>query len=414
MNVIIFLGPTLAHELARNECDAHYAEPAAQGDIYRAVLEQPFAIGLIDGYFERLPSVWHKEILWALNSGVHVFGAASMGALRAAELARFGMRGVGAIFEAYRDGELEDDDEVAVLHGDRASGYRATSEAMVNIRATLRAAERAGVIGKTTHAQLLALGKGSFYPDRSYPLLLTRAREVGCPAAELAALKDFIPTGRVDQKRVDALALLHAVRDCVNEGRPPEPSRFYFSHTDAWQQVMDWAEQQPPLGAPEPTLSAQALAAEVRLLGARGEAMLARALAQVGATLALPPPGSLGASSTAAETPLDRMRDQHPELVHRQLLEEARRSGQYEALERRALAKQRFFEQQTHSGASAERTPEPGELLEWYCRERLARSLPDSIESLLSELCVVSRDAFLQEVRREFEFSRATESNAGA
>ena len=86
---------------------------------------EPQAIGIIDGYFQWAPAVWHKEILWAIQQGVHVFGAASMGALRAAELAPFGMRGVGRIFEAYRDGVLpgsgdepfEDDDEVAVVHG---------------------------------------------------------------------------------------------------------------------------------------------------------------------------------------------------------------------------------------------------------------------------------------------------------
>ena len=79
------------------------------------------AIGIIDGYFENIPSVWHKEILWAMSQGIHVFGSASMGALRAAELAPFGMEGVGAIFEAYRDGWLEDDDEVASEDGLHAS-----------------------------------------------------------------------------------------------------------------------------------------------------------------------------------------------------------------------------------------------------------------------------------------------------
>ena len=104
----------------------------------------PLAIGLIDGYFERVPAVWHKEILWALSQGIHVFGSASMGALRAAELAPFGMIGVGAIFEAYRDGILEDDDEVAVAHGPADTGYRAGSDAMVNIRATLARAVQHG------------------------------------------------------------------------------------------------------------------------------------------------------------------------------------------------------------------------------------------------------------------------------
>ena len=40
-----------------------------------------------------------------------------MGALRAAELHPYGIEGVGAhYFEAYRGGEYEDDDEVAVSH----------------------------------------------------------------------------------------------------------------------------------------------------------------------------------------------------------------------------------------------------------------------------------------------------------
>lgn len=257
MKVIIFLGPTLPHELARAECAATYVEPAAQGDIYRAVAEEPFAIGLIDGYFERLPAVWHKEILWALKQGVHVFGAASMGALRAAELARFGMRGVGEIFSAFEHGTLEDDDEVAVAHGERDTGYRATSEAMVNIRATLRQALEARVISEKTQAALVGLGKRLFYPDRSYQLLLARAPEAGCPTREVEALRAFVTHHRVDQKRLDALALLRAVNACVARGTPPAPATFHFSHTEAWQGVVDWAERQPPLGVSEPLVSSQ-------------------------------------------------------------------------------------------------------------------------------------------------------------
>ena len=62
------------------------------------------------------------------------FGASSMGALRAAELHTFGMRGVGEIFERYRDGVLEDDDEVAVSHASADHAYRELSVAMVNLR----------------------------------------------------------------------------------------------------------------------------------------------------------------------------------------------------------------------------------------------------------------------------------------
>src|SRR5262245_34509783 len=122
---VVFLGPTLGADAARSILDAEYRPPAAHGDVYRLLgqAEPPRAIGLVDGYFQAVPAVRHKEILYALSRGVHVFGAASMGALRAVELADFGMVGVGEIFAAYRDRLLEDDDEVAVEHAPASAGF---------------------------------------------------------------------------------------------------------------------------------------------------------------------------------------------------------------------------------------------------------------------------------------------------
>lgn len=140
MSLFIFTGPTLPADEGRRHLDAHFLPPAAQGDVYRAAREKPVAIGIIDGYFDRVPSVSHKEILWAMAQGVHVLGAASMGALRPAELSLFGMEGVGAVYESYASTALVADDEVAVAHAVAEDGYRPLSEALVNIRATLRAA----------------------------------------------------------------------------------------------------------------------------------------------------------------------------------------------------------------------------------------------------------------------------------
>ena len=109
VDAILFIGPSLPERESGEPPGFERRPPAAQGDVYRATLEKPRAIGIVDGYFHGVPAVWHKEILWAMTKGIHVFGAASMGALRAAELHPFGMRGVGRIFEAYRDGALSDD-----------------------------------------------------------------------------------------------------------------------------------------------------------------------------------------------------------------------------------------------------------------------------------------------------------------
>ena len=142
--VVVFLGPTLAVDDARAVLDAHYLPPAAHGDVFQAALRRPRAIAVVDGVFERRPAVWHKEILFALSEGIHVYGAASIGALRAAELDAFGMRGVGEVYRAYADGTIEDDDEVAVAHADAEYGFRALSEAMVDVRATLASAVARG------------------------------------------------------------------------------------------------------------------------------------------------------------------------------------------------------------------------------------------------------------------------------
>jgi len=235
MNACVFAGPPLPpHDEARKRA-ATWLPPAQHGDVYRAVtLLQPRALGIVDGYFESVPSVWHKEILWAIREGVHVFGAASMGALRAAELSAFGMRGIGVIFEAYRDGVLEgapeqpfeDDDEVAVVHGPADSGYLAGSEAMVNIRCTLASAERAGVIGAHTRARLAGLAKDLFFPERSYERLLQDARAAGLPAAELASLQAWLPAGRANQKRDDALAMLEAMRAFLQSDPGRAEARF--------------------------------------------------------------------------------------------------------------------------------------------------------------------------------------------
>ena len=97
--------------------DELWLPPAAQGDVLRAVIRHhPDQIVLIDGTFYQTLSVWHKEIVFALLEGVTVIGAASIGAIRAAEMWRYGMIGVGEIFARYRDGETEDDSEVVLTY----------------------------------------------------------------------------------------------------------------------------------------------------------------------------------------------------------------------------------------------------------------------------------------------------------
>lgn len=236
-NIIVFLGPTLSVSKAQDILEAEYHPPAAQGDIYRAALRHPQAILLIDGYFGDVPAVTHKEILWALSQGIHVFGSSSMGALRATELHSFGMVGVGEVFAAFRDGELEDDDEVAISHGPAALNYPNLSESMVNIRWSLSLAKAEGIISRRSHDDLIALAKQQYYADRSYVSLLRNAQESGFDHLELKRLGAWLSDHKVDQKQQDAVALLKLLNDAKKWPQLTSSIKFSFEHTLTWDQL---------------------------------------------------------------------------------------------------------------------------------------------------------------------------------
>jgi hypothetical protein len=237
MKAVIFAGPSLPPS-ARPAATAAFdwRPPVRQGELYRAALDRPAVIGIIDGYFEAMPAVWHKEILWAMAQGIHVFGAASIGALRAAELDAFGMRGIGRVYQDFRDGVLTDDDEVAVLHGPAELGYPPVTEAMVNIRATLAAAARDGIIAPSLADRLTAAAKALFYKDRTWRAVLDAAVASDGEAA-LFRFRAWLPDGRLDQKRHDALAAVEAITAHLVANVPPLKVDYELADTAAWQAV---------------------------------------------------------------------------------------------------------------------------------------------------------------------------------
>jgi hypothetical protein len=235
MTAIVFAGPTLPPANRPADPLFEWRPPVKQGDVYRAALTQPAAIGIVDGYFEVTPTVWHKEILWAMAAGIHVFGAASIGALRAAELDAFGMRGIGDIYEDYRDGVLQDDDEVAVLHGPEELGYPPLTEAMVNIRATFAEAIRLGIITVARAEGLVGTAKALFYKNRTYDAVLQPAAAARLPAPALHDLAEWLTRNRVDQKRLDAIAMLAATRAHLATSPGPMVVTYELANTVAWQ-----------------------------------------------------------------------------------------------------------------------------------------------------------------------------------
>ncbi|MCX7114331.1 MAG: TfuA-like protein [Gammaproteobacteria bacterium] len=206
----VYLGPTLNLQEAKKHLhQAYYHPPVKCGDLIRVFRLKPKRIVIIDGIYERTPAVWHKEIMLGLDNGIEIYGAASMGALRAAELSPFGMIGVGQVFQDFLNKTLNDDDEVAVLHQNQERDYAPLNDAMVNIRATLELAYQQGVISIATKLYLIAECKRQFYPHRSLEKSILQFEKQN--PNEGNALSGWLSsTGLVDIKKQDAqLVLAH-------------------------------------------------------------------------------------------------------------------------------------------------------------------------------------------------------------
>ncbi len=205
---VVFVGPTLATAEVRALLPAaELRPPVAVLDVLRLLHARrrrlPARLAIIDGYFERMAAVWHKELLLALEHGVEVWGAASMGALRAAELAPLGVRGVGAIYRGFASGRLRADAEVAVAHLPGEWGYQPVSVALVDVRDALARARRAGVVTAAAARSLVATAARTFYADRTWDGLTATL-----PAAPRARLTAWLTATRPSRKADDARELL--------------------------------------------------------------------------------------------------------------------------------------------------------------------------------------------------------------
>jgi hypothetical protein len=207
--IIVFLGPSLEQSEAEKILPAEYRPPAKRGDLLAAAGEGATIIGLIDGVFHQESAVAHREILTAIKHGVKVIGASSMGALRAAEMDTLGMVGIGEIYRMYKSGELESDDEVALVF-DPSSGL-ALSEPLINIRFTLKRARDTGIINPAAYDALLSSARSLFYQKRTYRAIVSGAVDV-IDTATRERFLSWVISGACDQKSNDAVAALEYIR----------------------------------------------------------------------------------------------------------------------------------------------------------------------------------------------------------
>jgi hypothetical protein len=183
--------------------------PVRRGDIPALLAgpEAPKRLAIIDGEFGQSLSVSVTELRDALDRGVEVWGASSMGALRAAECSVLGMRGVGWIYRHYATGAISADDEVALLFD--PDGARTLTLPLVNVRWALALAVRVGVVSGADAPGLFAAARSLHFEDRTWTALSRRPAHPPLSRAA-GALADFAAARPLacDRKALDALRLL--------------------------------------------------------------------------------------------------------------------------------------------------------------------------------------------------------------
>jgi hypothetical protein len=213
--IVVFLGPSLAKAKAEKILEADYRPPAKRGELYNAAREGARIILLIDGVFFQECSVAHKEVLYALEAGARVLGASSMGALRASELDVYGMEGIGLIYQAYKSGRLESDDEVALTFDPFT--WEPRSEPLVNIRFNLDLAWQKGAIITSCRDTLFHCAESLYFPERTYERMMAEAIAL-VPEKELKRFREFLAEEKRDFKMEDALMALQRVKEIANVG----------------------------------------------------------------------------------------------------------------------------------------------------------------------------------------------------
>ncbi|CUJ97127.1 hypothetical protein RUE5091_01759 [Ruegeria denitrificans] len=423
MTAVVFVGPTLTLETVTKHLDATILPPVRQGDVYRVARTNTSAIGIIDGFFEGVPSVWHKEILWAMEQGIPVFGSASMGALRAAELADFGMIGVGQIFQDYYNDVLQDDDEVAVLHSPAELGFKPLSEPMVSIRATVAQAQTAGVLPADTASKILQITKAMHYRKRIWADIISAMRDL----PGISEFSDWLPTGRIDAKADDARAMLTRMSEHLAGAVQPKSEATRTEPTLMWKALcarVDAGELTTDRAVVDelrldPALYAQLKHRAALALLAREDASrrdrkperadLIRQMDDHRATTGLSRRSELmdwieanDLNADSYETMLadaariDAAIASRAGSLEAQLLSELRRADQYTELRDRADRKAHRAIPAGSSGVDRLR------VLMWYFESRLDQEVPDDLDSYAVALGLDGRDAFYELIEAEF------------
>ena len=198
--ILIFAGPSLNPNLKKEYLEYQFRGPALQGDIAHAAnCSNANIFVIVDGYYKSVPSIWHKEIIYANNKGKIIVGCSSLGAIRAAELDNYGMIGRGKVYQWYKNNEITRDPDVAVAHGPKEEDYISYTVPIVNIKASLEFSDKE--IKAKDIEETLQISREIFFEHRTMPSLLKKIKTSDLKDKEKICY--ILENEYIDQKKSD-------------------------------------------------------------------------------------------------------------------------------------------------------------------------------------------------------------------
>jgi len=219
---LVFAGASISRDAVDPDADQVWCGPAQQGDMLAAVLDGFETILIIDGYFyTRFPCTTF-EVMLALEQGVNVFGASSIGALRAVELDRYGMCGLGYVYEHLKGSDIRPYHVVAQTY-DENDG--ALTVPLIQILYFLECAEAERIVGREDRLVLEDQAESIHFLSLSLESFFSHVEATEFNREVLARLRAYwTATGggdRFDIKKHDARVLLDSYRGML-AARPAE------------------------------------------------------------------------------------------------------------------------------------------------------------------------------------------------
>jgi len=121
---------------------------------------------------------------------------------------------------------------------------------LVNIRFTLDAAKLAGVISQQSSDAILQQASSLHFSMRSFSNVLKSLRDADFDSKSLDSFEQWLPGGKVDQKRADALLLLEHLKTLERLPVPAYAPDFHFETTEIWSGALLQSQAEARRAAP--------------------------------------------------------------------------------------------------------------------------------------------------------------------